>query len=287
MRRAHVARAVVLPLAAGLALTACSSVAEPMTASRPSHHEGTGSTLPRAHVHAVSRDPHDGALLLATHEGLVRREPTGWESVGPAVDLMGFTVVGPRHYLASGHPNMQADLPQPMGLVESTDGGVSWRVVSRGGQSDFHALTMAGAAVVGFDGSLRRSADRRAWTTGASPGELRSLASSPDGSTLLATTAQGVMRSTDLGATWGPVADAPRLLHVVWGDDQLVVGVAPDGAVSVSDDGATTWRRTGARVPPPQAVAATRRGAVTEVLVVTADEVLTSSDGKVFRPVVH
>ncbi|MDT0212500.1 exo-alpha-sialidase [Rothia sp. ARF10] len=242
--------------------------------------------LPRAHVHAVARDPLDEALLLATHEGLVRREGSNWTRVGPAIDLMGFTVVGPRHYLASGHPNMQADLPQPVGLIESTDGGRSWRVASRGGQSDFHALTMARGHVVGFDGSLRRSADRLTWTAGASPGELRTLASSPDGSTLLATTARGLMRSTDLGATWGPVADAPTLLHVVWGDGPAVVGVAPDGVVSRSDDGAATWRRTGTKVPPPQAVGAASRGGSSEVLVVTGDEVLTSLDGNDFRPVV-
>lgn len=41
------------------------------------------------------------------------------------IDLMGFTVAGPDRFLASGHPGPGADLPEPLGLVESRDGGQS------------------------------------------------------------------------------------------------------------------------------------------------------------------
>ncbi len=47
------------------------------------------------------------------------------------IDLMGFTVAGPGRYLASGHPGLHVDLPQPVGLIETTDGGVTWTPVSR------------------------------------------------------------------------------------------------------------------------------------------------------------
>ena len=60
---------------------------------------------------------------------------------------MGFTVAGPGHYYASGHPGTATDLPQPVGLIESRDGGRTWAVLSRGGQSDFHALTTSGRTV--------------------------------------------------------------------------------------------------------------------------------------------
>lgn len=104
---------------------------------------------------------------------------------------MGFTAAGPRHYYASGHPGNGVDLPQPVGLIETRDGGRSWKVLSRGGESDFHALTAAPAGVVGFDGAVRVSRDGTSWTEGTTPGDVASLAAAPDGSTVLAATPQG------------------------------------------------------------------------------------------------
>jgi hypothetical protein len=107
----------------------------------------------------VSRStPGDGALLLATHAGLVEVGEGGeLTPIGPVIDLMGFAASGAEHYVASGHPGLRVDLPQPVGLIESTDGGRTWAALSRQGQSDFHALTVSDAGVLGFDGSLVRS----------------------------------------------------------------------------------------------------------------------------------
>ena len=80
-------------------------------------------TLPSAHVHAVARDPGSGKLVVAAHDGLYVYDGTTPVRVGPLVDLMGFTVAGPGHYYASGHPGTATDLPQPVGLIESRDGG--------------------------------------------------------------------------------------------------------------------------------------------------------------------
>ncbi|XKF10830.1 exo-alpha-sialidase [Knoellia locipacati] len=198
---------------------------------------------------------------------------------------MGFAVVGPGHYYASGHPNMVPELPQPMGLIESTDSGKTWTVLSRGGQSDFHALTQAGDTVVAFDGQLRRTTDRRTWSTAALPGEPRTLAADPNGTTVLATTESGLFSSKDRGLTWAPIAGAPPLLQVAWGDARWVAGVTPDGAVMLSTDGAQTWRMTGATVSPPQAVSASMTKSGFEILVVTENDVLGSADGTKFAPV--
>ncbi len=94
--RATAAGAVVVALAAN-----CSSSDSGSPAAAPSAEAGV---LPSGHVHAVAVDPGDGALLLATHEGLIEVGPEGeLAPTGPAIDLMGFTVIGPDHYLASGH----------------------------------------------------------------------------------------------------------------------------------------------------------------------------------------
>nr|WP_245618515.1 exo-alpha-sialidase [Knoellia aerolata] len=198
---------------------------------------------------------------------------------------MGFTIVGPGHYFASGHPNMVRDLPQPMGLIESTDSGKTWTVLSRGGQSDFHTLTQAGDTLIAFDGQLRRTSDHRTWSTGTLTGEPRTLSSDPEGETVLATTERGLLRSNDRGATWAPIVGAPLLLQVAWGDARSVTGVTPDGAVAISQDGAQTWRMTGATVPPPQAMSASMTKSGFEILVVTENALLGSADGTRFAPV--
>lgn len=230
-------------------------------------------------MHAVARDPGDGKVYLATHTGLYRYDPAGPVRVGPVIDLMGFTVAGPGRFLASGHPGPGVPLASPAGLVESRDGGQTWQVLSRAGQSDFHALTASSAGIVAFDGALRASRDGRTWTDGTIASPPRSLAAAPDGSRVLATTAAGVLSSADNGATWTRVPAAPLLLLVAWLDARTVAGVAPSGSLHVSKDAAVTWA-TGAAVVggPAQALGASMSGGRAEILVVTDAAILRSTD---------
>ena len=39
---------------------------------------------------------------------------------------MGFSVAGPGHIYASGHPGDGVDLPAPVGLMETRDAGATW-----------------------------------------------------------------------------------------------------------------------------------------------------------------
>ena len=125
--------------------------AHPSVGSPSATPRANPARLPAAHVHAIARDPGSGELLVAAHDGLYVYDGATPKRVGPVIDLMGFTVAGPDHYYASGHPGTATDMPQPVGLIESRDGGRAWAVLSRGGQSDFHALTTSGRTVVGFD----------------------------------------------------------------------------------------------------------------------------------------
>ncbi len=197
--------------------------------------------------------------------------------VGTNIDLMGFTVAGPMHYLASGHPGPGVDLPQPVGLIESRDGGQTWTVRSRGGSSDFHALAAGGGKVVGFDGALRVSADGRSWRTGALTSPPRALAVSPDGRRVLATTAEGLLGSTDGGTHWSPVKGAPPLLLVDWAEGESVAGLSTDGRVYVSRDGGTTWRSTAVATGNVQALGATGEKETMSVVTATADRLVTWS----------
>lgn len=228
--------AVVVTLAAG-----CSSSGPSPTVAGPSAEAGV---LPSGHVHAVAIDPGDGATLLATHEGLVEVGPGGeLTPSGPVIDLMGFTVVGPDRHLASGHPGLRVDLPQPVGLIESTDGGRTWE-----------QLTI--------------------------PAEPHTLAAAADGATVLATTARGLFRSADAGGSWARVDGAPLLQVVTWaGDGSEVIGVDAAGTLWRSTDAGDTWEQ-GARLgSPPHAVTAAAEDGQLRVLVVTDDGLVESTDG--------
>src|SRR5512146_2926265 len=127
---------VAAALCAVALLTACGSAAN--SGSRDAARGAGG--LPSSHVHGVDVNPADGTVYLATHDGLFRYGGSGPQRVGPVIDLMGFAVVGPDHFYASGHPGEGADLPDPVGLIESTDAGRTWRALSRQGKSDFHTV---------------------------------------------------------------------------------------------------------------------------------------------------
>lgn len=240
--------------------------------------------LPSTHVHAIARDPGSGRLLVAAHDGLYVDDGASLERVGPVIDLMGFAVAGPGHYYASGHPGTATDLPEPVGLIETRDGGKTWTVLSRGGQSDFHALTTTGEIVVGFDGALRSTIDGRTWTDGDLGAEPRTLAGSSSGTTVLATTAEGLMRSTDGGATWQEVGQGPTLLLAAFGAGDAVAGITPNGQVHTSDDAGLTWRAHDLRATDVQALHVSGEGDALEVLVATDRTVLASTGGAPFQP---
>ena len=241
-------------------------------------------TLPSAHVHAIARDPGSSKLLVAAHDGLYVYDGATPKRVGPVIDLMGFTVAGPGHYYASGHPGTATDLPQPVGLIESRDGGNTWTVLSRGGGSDFHALTTAGSTVVGFDGVLRSTADGRTWREGNLDAQPRTLAGSRNGSTVLATTPEGLMHSIDAGLSWRWTEQAPLLLMVAFGDGDTVAGLTPDGQVHTSTDAGRTWRATELLAPDAQALHASGEGEQLEILVANDRTILASSGGQPFQP---
>jgi hypothetical protein len=234
-----------------------------------------------SHVHGLAFDT-DGGLLVATHVGLLKVGGGGDPShVGPAIDLMGFTVAGPDRLLASGHPGPGVDLPEPVGLIESVDGGETWEPVSRQGQSDFHALTVGDAGIVGHDGSLVRSTDGVNWQELQIPAQPAALAASPTGSDVLATTEQGLLHSPDGGSTWSPVAGVPVLQTVAWAEDgTTVVGVEPSGTVWTSADGAAAWRESADLGTAVQAVAVSAvADGGSRMAVATDDALVVSEDG--------
>ena len=114
-----------------------------------------------SHIHHVK--VVDKKMLVLTHEGLYELvKKNEMKLVGKEkLDIMGFTTLG-KALFASGHPAQGSKAPNPVGLIKSIDGGLSWKAISLVGQVDFHFLEGAGTDLYGADsqsGNLIYSAD--------------------------------------------------------------------------------------------------------------------------------
>jgi hypothetical protein len=233
------------------------------------------------HVHGLGVDPADGALYVGTHHGLFRvSEDSGSSRVADRdQDFMGFTVLGPNHFLASGHPGKGQDGPSSLGLIESTDAGQTWRPLSLAGEADFHALEARHGLIYGFNaltGRFMVSQDAKTWAV-RSPLGLADFTVSPEEADLVvATTEQGLARSDDGGRTFRVIKGAPLLLLANWADDGTLVGAGPDGTIYASSDDGAIWQRRGSLQAAPAALQAISKDLI---YAATGEAVLTSTDG--------
>lgn len=233
------------------------------------------------HVHGLTVDHANGALYAATHVGLFRidGERTAVRISAETPDLMGFTAVGPGHFLASGHPGEAGEGPANLGLLESTDGGATWRTMSLAGAADFHGLQAAHNAIYGYnsvDGAFMVSTDRRTWDRRSTVAMGAFIVSPTDPDTVLAAGAEWLQRSSDGGRVWSNVAGIPAMSVITWSESGPVWGATRDGRVWTSGDGGTTWAQRGQLPAQPQAMATHES---TVYAAVAGDEILASADG--------
>ncbi|WP_372790140.1 F510_1955 family glycosylhydrolase [Paraconexibacter sp.] len=234
------------------------------------------------HVHGLGVDATD--LYIASHTGLWRAPAgeTKAQRVGDIRhDLMGFTVVGPDHFLASGHPDARQDLPPRMGLQRSTDAGRSWETVSLLGEADLHVLRAAGRRIYGVDsgtGTFLTSADNgRTWQQRTPPAPVFDLAVAHDPSRrLVIATERGLFSSLDTGRTWRRLRDDLAGL-LAWPGGEALYLVDGQGAVMRSADAGRTFRQVGEVGSQPQAFIATSAREL--YAAVQGGVVLMSSDG--------
>lgn len=112
---------------------------------------GSGQSIGTiSHIHSVRA--FGDQVILGTHEGLFRYvDQKTVQLIGPEIfDIMGLAVFGKKLY-ASGHPGPGSKLPEPVGLILSTDSGKSWKKLGLQGEVDFHLLESAGADMYGVD----------------------------------------------------------------------------------------------------------------------------------------
>jgi photosystem II stability/assembly factor-like uncharacterized protein len=121
-----------------------------------------------SHLHQIKVVEKKAFVL--THEGLFELVGSNdMKLIGKdKIDVMGLTSLG-KVLVASGHPSKGSNMPNPIGLIRSIDGGLNWKAISLVGKVDFHLLEGAGSELYGADsqsGNLMHSADSgKTWSS--------------------------------------------------------------------------------------------------------------------------
>lgn len=163
--------------------------------------------------------PHD--LYLGTRYGLVRMNAQQeWSYTSEREHrhgLLSFTFLDQDTMISSGHPAVESDFEDPLGLIISTDLGETWEPLALQDEVDFHVMEVNAtdsSVIYGLDAfgkGLHRSQNHgedwvaleAAGFTETYPDFIFSLVSDPGNpNALLAGTQQGVFSSDDGGETW-------------------------------------------------------------------------------------
>jgi hypothetical protein len=256
----------------------------PSAEQQPADQQPAGETEAVHHIHGLGVDPTDSTLYVATHSGLFQAGK-GEQQMRPigdsAQDIMGFSVVGPDRFIGSGHPDPNdTSSPPNLGLIESRDGGKTWKNISLFGEADFHVLHSSGERIYGYDGTQGRlmvsNDGGRQWTQHTPPAAMYDLAIDPrDPDRIVASTERGVFSSTNAGKAWRLLRDDTAGLLAWPAADRLYL-IDEQGQVQRSSDDGRRWQPAGSIGGQPVAFTAHE----TELYAALADStVKRSSDG--------
>lgn len=279
-------RTATARLAAALAATAIATAGCTDAAGGSPTPPAAGVAEPGfGHIHGLGLNPADGHVYAATHHGVFQLDDGDAQRVADHYqDTMGFTITGPDRFLASGHPALDQEGPPHLGLIASDDAGQSWEPVALQGEVDFHALSVVGDTVYGWDstaGTVMRSDDAGAsWVEGAQLPALDLDVNPADPAQALATSPDGLLESRDGGLTFAPAeVQPPRPLVFV---DHLPASAAAGPVLAGADAGGaiwtwdgTAWSEVGSLPSAPQAFTVAEPA---RWLAATDSGVFTSSD---------
>lgn len=92
------------------------------------------------HSHGLTYSADGKQLIISSHQGLAIYADGRWSMApGPAHDFKSLAASRDALY-SSGHPAPGSRIPDPLGLIKSTDGGKTWRKLGLHGESDFHTM---------------------------------------------------------------------------------------------------------------------------------------------------
>ncbi|SDJ18402.1 F510_1955 family glycosylhydrolase [Alteribacillus bidgolensis] len=177
------------------------------------------------HMHGIGFTSDGEKAFIPAHDGLRVFEDGIWKRVeGPRHDYMGFSMTADGFY-SSGHPSMQTDYENPLGIIKSTDGGKSIEVLGLEGEVDFHLMSAgynSGAIYVmnpqpnsdmedtGLYLTNNEAKDWKKRDMNGVSGSITSLAAHPDQQGIGAvSTEEGVFLSQDSGDTFEQLLESP------------------------------------------------------------------------------
>jgi photosystem II stability/assembly factor-like uncharacterized protein len=215
------------------------------------------------YVNALDVDPATGDYLLTTNRGFWRIDPEageveqlkgrvtaegGTSTVGTFLELL---VTGPGTLLGSGHPDSKQELPPYLGLIESGDGGATWRVISRLGEADLHKIVVKHDRIYAIDAVIAAvlvsTDDGKTFTEQFTPRDevLIDLEVDPeDPDHFFGSTETQLFRTQDGGKTWRP-SDMGDRIRLVWPAPDAFYRADQDGTVHRSSDGGLRWEEVG------------------------------------------
>ncbi|SDQ94671.1 F510_1955 family glycosylhydrolase [Virgibacillus salinus] len=189
------------------------------------------------HVHGMGYAGNDGGLYFASHTGLkIYRDGEWFETTKNFNDYMGFSPVDQGFY-TSGHPGKDSDLPNPLGIQRSFDGGETLKSIDFVGETDFHEMAVGYTSHdiflknhkensklgLGFYISSDNGESWEGIVASGIEGEVFALAIHPsDSDYLAAATTTGIYLSNDRGKNFKMITEGVQGTAVYFNEENLI-----------------------------------------------------------------
>ena len=197
------------------------------------------------HVHGVGYPGNQHELFVATHLGpLIYLDGTWYEAEANNNDYMGFQAVSDGFY-SSGHPGEGSDLPNPLGLIKSTDRGKTLEQLGFQGKSDFHYLAVGYETHSIYavnqqknsemDIGVYYSEDASDWNQvqlKGAPDQINGIFAHPNDANVVAITSpKGLYLSEDQGQSFTPIIEDGSITSMLFFKDRIIYA-KQEGAAS-------------------------------------------------------
>lgn len=213
------------------------------------------------HVHGIEIPTWaEGEVYVSTHQGVFRIDGDDWTWISEqSHDFMGFAAHPSEQgvLFSSGHPAPDSDLPNPLGLMVSTDHGTTWQPRALRGEVDFHAMSVSagdGEVIYGYDGRaglLRSLNGGHTWerlpaeALQQAGGALNLAVGTGDQDEIFVGTDVGLLRSGNAGRSWETLIAAPvSAVSIDVADPERLLAYVADEeqGLALSEDGGQRWR---------------------------------------------
>ncbi|MDO6656860.1 F510_1955 family glycosylhydrolase [Anaerobacillus sp. 1_MG-2023] len=191
------------------------------------------------HVHGIGYPGNRNELLVATHDGpLIYHNQIWYEATTNKNDYMGFQAVADGFY-SSGHPGEGSALPNPLGLIKSTDRGKTIEKLGFQGEADFHYLAVGYETNAIYAVNQQRnsemeigvyySEDAKKWVDVAlkgTPDQISGLFTHPSKTNLVAITSpSGLYLSRNQGESLTRITKEVAVSTMVFLEDRFIYAV--------------------------------------------------------------